>query len=140
MNIKVADTQLEYELQELYISAKYWLSEIAFVNDEIRFFKDLVDQYFMPRAKNDDEARVKAFRKMISVKEIETAVIKNRVIDYLKFLEPFINDPDKVIEMSFIEKHATLENDIRDLLESFKQFKKNLFSLAEKSMQISTNN
>jgi hypothetical protein len=134
MNMQTEDTQLEYELQDLYISTKHWLSDISFVADEIRFFKDLIDKYFIPGSNNEYTIEVKALRKMISQKEINSVIFKNKVITYLKFLEPFINDLNKEIDINLIERHTMLENEINDLLESIQQFKRDLFSLAEKLM------
>jgi hypothetical protein len=75
---------------------------------------------------------VMAFRKAISVKEIETIIVKHKIILYLKFLEPFVSNLRDAIGFDLIEKHSVLENEIKDLLQSIKLFKKDFFSVAEK--------
>lgn len=132
MNTTTLDTQLEYELQDLYISSKHWLSDVSFIADEIRFFKDLIDKYFIPGAKNEHSVEVRAFRKTISEKEVETVVLKSMVIAYLNFLEPFVCDLKQAIGFDLIEKHSYLENQIKEQFKSLKLFKKGLFSVAEK--------
>jgi hypothetical protein len=132
MNTTNPDTQLEYELQDLYISSKHWLSDVSFMADEIRFFKHLIDKYFVPGAKNQHVAEVNAFRKTISEKETETVVLKSMVLAYLNFLEPFVCDLKEAIGFDLIEKHSFLENQIQNQFQSLKLFKKDLFSIAEK--------
>jgi hypothetical protein len=132
MNATTPDTQLEYELQDLYISSKHWLADVSFISDETRFFKDLIDKYFIPSAKNQHAVEVRAFRKIISEKEIETSLLKSKIIAYLKFLEPYVGDLKQAIGFDLIEKHSELENEIKDLFQSIKLFKKDLFSVAEK--------
>jgi len=131
MNTTTPDTQLEYELQDLYISSKHWLADVSFISDEIRFFKHLVDKYFIPGAKNEHAVEVTDFRKTISEMEIETIALKSKIILYLKFLEPFVDNLKQAIGFDLIERHSQLENEIKDLFQSIKLFKKDLFSVAE---------
>lgn len=132
MNTVSPNTELEYELQDLYVSSKHWLSDVSFIADETRFFKQLIDKYFIPSAKNANAVEVRAFRKTISEKEVETVMLKNKIIAYLKFIASFVNDLKQAIGFDLIERHSQLENEIKDLFLSIKLFKKDLFSVAEK--------
>ena len=132
MNNTAEDTQLEYELQDLYISSKSWLSDISFINDEIRFFKDLIDKYFIPEAKQHYDLEIRIFRKIISQKETEAVILKIKVAAYLKFLESLVIDPKLKIDLDLIEQHTFLETEIANLSKAVTSFKKDLFTLTEK--------
>ena len=133
MKTPSSDDQLEYELQELFISSKQWLADISFMNHGIRFFKHLIDEYFVPGVEQGYEIQVWTFRKKIPQNEQEIINLKIRVIDYLKFLRLPVTDPSAFIGINLIETHTVLENEIRDLFESIKSIKKNLFVFIEKT-------
>lgn len=129
MEIKTTDTQLEYELQDLYISGKHWLSDILFVADEIGFFKNVIAKYFNTPERQG--ARLHHCKMMIVQLQEEIISLKIKVAAYLNFLGQFIGDPEKKIDMNLIEKYSALENEIKTLFESLKLLKVDLFAVIE---------
>ncbi len=128
------DTALELELQELYLASKHWLSDIDFISDELRFFKDVIRKYFVQGQGVRIGTKLDGYAMMLDQLERESLKITARVTDYLKFMEPYVSDPAKKIGLSLIEKHTTLENDMSSLFDAAKLLKKSIFSLAEEVM------
>jgi len=134
METKTTDTQFEYELQELYISSKHWQSDISFVADEVRFFKNVIGKYFKADNPQSQGAQMHHCKMMIVRLQEEIITLKIKVIAYLNFLGPYIGNPEKKIDINLIEKHSVLENEIKALFESVKLLKVDLFSLTENVM------
>ena len=131
MDTRTVDTQLEYELQDLYRAGKHWLSDISFVADEARFFHDVIDKYFKLDIMNDQGAQLHHCKMMLYQQGFEVISLKDKVIKYLNFLAPFITDNDRTVGIDLIERHTVLENEITTLFESDRILKKELFSLAK---------
>ena len=124
------DTELEFELQELYILSKHWLHDISFIEDETRFFKNILNKYLTKR----DE-----FDQMIMLQEANVASLKESILQYLKFLEPHINDETKAIDITLIEKYTNLQDGIKALFETVKITKSALFTCIEEILETGKN-
>jgi hypothetical protein len=126
--------ELEFELQELYILSKHWIQDISFIEDEIRFFKTVFDKFPDPAFINEPNSVAWEFKRKIIQQEANIDSLKARIQDYLKFLEPFISDQQKLIDLELIEKFNALGTEIKNLFESVKQTKAELFTYAERFM------
>ncbi len=131
MKTIISDSELEFELQELYILSKHWMQDISFIEDEIRFFKTIFDKYWDPALINEPNSMHADFKQKITQQEGNIDNLKLRIREYLKFLEPFINDQEKMIDLSLIEKFNVLGGKIKSLFESTRQTKTELFKYAE---------
>jgi len=131
MKTIIPDPQLEFELQELYILSQLWKQDISFIEDEIRFFKTIFNKYLDPDLITESNSIPWNFNKKITLQEGNIDNLKLRIQEYLKFLEPFINDQEKMIDLSLIEKFNILAGEIKSLFESTKQTKNELFKYAE---------
>jgi hypothetical protein len=127
----VKDPQLDDELQELYIVSKHWISDISFVEDEIRFLKNILNKYLAPFMNNDQILKVKNFNKTLVHQESIIPDLKNKILGFLKFVEPLINESKKEIGVNLIEKFILLQMELNTLSESVKEFKNLLFSFTE---------
>lgn len=131
METKTTDTQLEYELQDLYISSKHWISDISFVGYEIRFFNNVIGKYFKPDNPESQGAQMHHCKMMLVQLQEEIITLKIKVTAYLNFLGPYIGDPEKKIDLNLIEKHSVLENEVKALFESLRLLKVDLFAFTE---------
>lgn len=136
MKTIIQDPELEFELQELYILSKHWIQDISFIEDEIRFFKTIFDKFPEPAEINEPNSLSWEFKRNIILQEGNIDSLKARIQDYLKFLEPFINDQQKLIDLDLIEKFNALGTEIKNLFESVKQTKAGLFTYAEHFMTL----
>lgn len=124
--IEQPDTELEYEVQELYILAKYWLKDISFAEDELHFFKNL-----LKKCGDDPSVDQQKFGEKIREQEHNIANLKIAVPQFLEYLKPYIKDPKKEMDLSLLEKYNGLDDEIKILFEAVKTTKKELFSYAE---------
>lgn len=131
MKTIIPDPELEFELQELYILSRHWMQDISFIEDEVRFFKIIFNKYLDPVLVNEHNSIPWNFSQKITLQERNIDNLKLRIPEYLKFLEPFINDQGKMIDLSLIEKFNGLAGEIKGLFESTKQTKNEIFKYAE---------
>jgi ferritin-like metal-binding protein YciE len=135
MKTLVQDPELEYELQELYILSNHWMSDIHFAEDEIRFLKNMLNNYLVPNLKNDFLKEIENFNNILEQQNANIFHLKNKIRNLLKFIGPLINESNKQISVDLIEKFTGLETEVKTLFESVKQVKKSLFSFTEDVMK-----
>lgn len=126
-----ADSKLEYELQELYILCNHWLQDISFMEDETRFFKNIVNKY---QDAGQLQSKSKEFKIKITAQQNRLETLKTKIPEFLAFLKPFIGDLKKGIDLGFLEKYNALEAELQHLFAAVKDTKKELFSYTESIM------
>ena len=130
------DPELECELQELYMLSNHWISDIQFVEHEIRFLKNILHKYLVPALKNDQLIEMETFNKTLTRLNADIPVLKNKILDLLKFIGPYlIDETNTEINLSLLEKFTALETEIKALFENVKQVKRLLFSFIEEIMK-----
>ncbi|MGZ3871903.1 MAG: hypothetical protein ACXVJD_03235 [Mucilaginibacter sp.] len=132
-----ADSKLEYELQELYILCTHWLQDISFMEDETRFFKNIINKY---QDTGQLESKSAAFKLKITEQQNRLEILKTKIPEFLDFLKPFIGDLKKEIDLSFLQKYNALEAELQHLFAAVKNTKKELFSYTESIMGLEKTN
>jgi hypothetical protein len=135
MKTIIQDGELEFELQELYILSKHWISDIHFIEDELRFLKHVVEKHLAPNLKNEQLFEVDDFNKVFVQTEGNIPALKTEVSDFLNFIAPMVKQPDRMIGLNLLEKFTALDAEMKTLFESLKQVKKLLFSFTEGVMK-----
>ncbi len=135
MKTIMQDPELDCELQELYILSRHWTSDIQFVEDEIRFLKNVIKKYLVPGLENGQLPEIEFFTIALDEQEVNIPGLKKRISKLLKFMEPIINEENKEIGIDLLERFTTLEKEMQALFESVKLAKSSLFSVAEKLMK-----
>jgi wobble nucleotide-excising tRNase len=134
MKTPAIDTQLEYELQELYILSKHWASDISFVEDEVRILKDILNKYLIKMG-NLQVKEARNFEKILGQQDATILDIKSKISKFLTFMEPFVTGAKKEIGINLIEEFTELQAQITSLSEYVKVLKKSLFSFTEEVMR-----
>ena len=125
----------EADWQQLYILTEHWKSDLEFYRDDSRFLQDLIDKYFvwMTKKENLDEVR-----------EIEVALVETdrncygllkRTNKHLTHLAKLIDDPFKYDSHVFRTEHEQLEDEFADFVKSFKDNRKDVFTITEHVME-----
>jgi len=131
MNTLPPDSELESELQELYILVRHWQQDIGFMEEELQFFKNVLGKY-QPENQSDNIAlKTNIFGGEISKQEKHLTALKTKIPDFLHFLEPFIGDIKKDMDMSFLAKYNQLQTELQQLFTDVKATKVELFSYTE---------
>ena len=129
------DSELDVELQELYILSNHWLTDIQFAEDELKFLKHLINKYLVTYTENIAPEEINIFNETIEQQEAITLSIKNKIFDLLKFIGPIVKGTGGEIGVDLIEKFTLLETEVKTLFESAKQLKRSLFSFTEEVMR-----
>lgn len=127
---------LESELQDLYKQSRHWLSDIQFVEDEIRFFKDISNTYLVPYIDRELLDKVKNFTKAVFGQESNIMDLKRSIPEFLKFVAPYVTDTEKKMGIVLLETFNDLQRRVTDLLDTVREEKKQLFLILEDAMQV----
>lgn len=125
------DTELETELQELYIQVRHWQQDLSFLADEARFFRSVLDKYEPVPGRCVIPSQCEEFSAKIELQERELALLKTGTAAFLTFLEPFIDDQKKAMDLGFLEQYNRLRDELSALFDSVMATKKTLPGYAE---------
>jgi len=125
------DSTLSAEFQELYLQNKEWLSDILFLEDEMRFFKKLFDRVLSGTIERENLQQTV----MISAKLnliLERRKLLKTVLESRKTqIKQLLAGSAVTIGIEFIEQDATIIAGIRSLMADEKLLRDELFTLAE---------
>ncbi len=120
--------------QELYELTEYWKKELAFYEEELQFFDNLVTLYEGP----DGEAR--EWRQLLDDTRLQLRNLMNQADTHLAHLEKVIRDADLSDDELFREEHNVLEDNISAFTGAFRQLKQKLFKTVEHKIPLPTTN
>lgn len=127
------DSELENELQELYILCKHWLEDISFMEYETGFFKKVIQRFEINNTAKQ-KSEISVLNSKIQEQELHLSLIKAKIPEFLEFLKPYLKNTDKVMSSDFLEKYNTLEAELKELFKTIKATKMELFDYTEKIM------
>lgn len=118
------DQELEFELQELYLTGKRWMSDMTFMNEKLIFLKEQLTKnpLHLPALQLPEGAEV--FIDRLDRAEINQGTLATEVVNFMNKLEPLIVDKAPVIGMSLIEDHCLLDKKNKKALDELEDLKK----------------
>ncbi|MEJ5995064.1 hypothetical protein WG904_11605 [Pedobacter sp. Du54] len=125
------ETQLSYELQEMYLENKEWSSDILFLEDEMRFFQQLFQKYLESPVKQDNAEQVAFINASLNSLQERRNHLKSILDKRKHVLEAMLRDEMRTITLTFIEEDTAIVNEIKALLAADKEVKQELFALIE---------
>jgi hypothetical protein len=131
MNTLPPDTELESELQELYILARHWQQDIAFMEEELQFFKNVINKYQPAAPASEAASKSAGFSSEIQKQAKHLSRLKTKIPDFLNFLEPFIGNIKREMDLSFLAKYNQLQIELQELFTDVRATKMALFSYTE---------
>jgi len=123
------------EWQGLYQRAVGWQSNLAFHKDELRFFKDIIDKYFILLI---SDAKLDEMRKMtVETTEKEKEVQKLTAACNTLFhdIGDFIDLKADHNEEALLEEFNAVDKECKDFENSFKNLKTWVFTITEHMME-----
>lgn len=134
MTTIIEDSQLNTELQELYLITKHWIDDLEFFEQDMNFLQRLFMKTFSGTKlhEGDETSRI---MEAIVVLETQRVEIKTKIVNYLHVLEPLINGTDASYQISLIETHSVLEREMNTMLQSFKAIKKAVFQYSSHDLK-----
>jgi hypothetical protein len=121
--INPADSQLDTELQELYIINRHWVSDLEFFNNDLVILKKMLMRGEATDSLHSNSSVV------LGIERLESASVElgTNIGSYLRLLEPLIKKTNTDYQLTIIETHSMLEQRMCNLLESFKEIKQDVF-------------
>src|SRR3569833_4218681 len=127
MTIAVEDSQLEAELQELYLVNKQWLSDLEFLDTEFEFLRKLAATASVAVIRNEE-------LNSLVVIEQSYSFLKSDLKAYLHKLEPLIKAESKQLDLNLIEVYTQLKTRLSDMFEQCRKLKKEIFDVTKADM------
>lgn len=116
------------DIQKLYHVAKQYVSDITFLDDEIKFLKHIIEKFGHNQLTEDQPVnRVQLINsRFLQLKFIKNNVMKD-VLQHQGNITSIINEIN-VRSFDFLKlENERIENEIKDLNRSFKDIKKEIF-------------
>ena len=123
------------KVEEIYNVTKQWLSDINFYNDEVEFFKKLLEKYFPILIKKENIAKVYEINKELLEFETQKHGVRVHLLSLNEKAELVIKDLISEVEIDAKNNYFELTREIAELRESFREVKRSIFGLTEHIME-----
>ena len=120
MTTAIEDSELNTELQELYLEAKQWITDLDFLDSELAFLKKLTGNL---HARADQKEEVEKLAGL----EKTYYDLKNEMHNYLHQLEPLIAQKKENFNMALIETYTHLKWRLDEVLHRCQTVKNSVF-------------
>lgn len=122
MNPTIEDSELNAELQELYIISNHWLADLDYFQKDIKILRE-----FIIPGLGSIFKELEPINRVIAQVESNRVQLKSDVENHLKLLRLYIHQSEHNYKLSLVESHVLLEAEIGSLLQSFKCVKQKVF-------------
>lgn len=125
------EAQLSSELQEMYLENKEWLSNILFLEDEMRFFLELFQRLTSSPVNQERVQQVAFINASLNSLQERRNTLKGILEKRKAVLETMLKNDVQSITVAFIEEDTAIIHEIKSLLATDKEVKQELFILIE---------
>nr|WP_294895385.1 hypothetical protein [uncultured Pedobacter sp.] len=122
---------LAAELHELYLQNNEWLSDLAFLEDEMRFFKKLFNKVITLAIHESSIEKLYPVNNGLAQLSEKRKQLKEMVVKHKNLLTSLIKDQSKTMGMELLNNNAHIAEEIKSLFAEDQQVRKNLYVLSE---------
>lgn len=117
--------------QALFAITKHWVSDLQFFDDELAFFRNLIDKYFLwlIGEKNIEDTRL-VTTALVKL-ENQRLILEQNVSQHLHHLANLLENPFPHDAQECKVEHAALENSMAAFMKDFRNIKKEVFKVSE---------
>jgi hypothetical protein len=126
---KVIDPTLSTELQELYLENKEWLSDILYLQDEMRFFRKLFDQILSKGVERAHFQQLRLITSTMNCIQDRRTGLRTLLQSRTSKLSKLLKGNDMEIKIEFIEEDAAIVLEVNSLMLAETLLKNELFEL-----------
>ena len=114
-----------------YAVAQHWQSDVTFFEDELSFFRLLIDKNLslLIEPSNIDQTR-KMVSHMITL-EKERGELANQISKHIRHIAALMENPFAQDAQQFKDEHARVESTVAGFTKSFRSIKSEVFKLNE---------
>lgn len=123
------NSQQDLEFQHLYQLSKQQLSDLVFLDDEMKFIKSLLHKYFLPMMHDYHVNRIQLINSHLSQLNLVKANVAKDLLLHQGQLNSIINGLE-LQSIDFLKlTNGRIEDEIKDLNRSFRNIKKEVFTI-----------
>lgn len=114
-----------------YAAAQHWQSDIKFFEDELGFFRLLIDKNLSLLIEASNIAQTRKMASDVINLEKERGVLAGEIAKHFKHIAALMENPFAQDAQQFKDEHAVLENRFADFVKTFRSIKSEVFTLNE---------
>lgn len=122
--------------EEMHFSSLQWISELEYIQDEHKFFEDMLKQYTLPIIESHrfDEVKNLTFQLSDSEKQLDALIEKTRKHrNGLQILVDGKDQPEE--EKKYRADHRELHKEISAYTKNYRVFKKTIFQIFSSTLK-----
>ncbi|WP_372794528.1 hypothetical protein [Lutibacter sp.] len=125
----------EKSTEELHQDAKIWISEIHFINDEIRFLEHLLSSKYIDCLASGLAKKIEISVKKISEEKAIGQSLLEQILKQEEILSDLIKNNSVSGNTNFLETHKKLALEINSYEKKYNRLKKQIFEIVENVMK-----
>lgn len=125
----------EKSVEELHYDSKNWISEINFINDEIRFLNHLLSEKYIDCLDGGLFKKIKNLIIQISDEKKAGHALKEVINKHETILSDLIKNNSVESNKNYLLTHNKIEKEIYSFNNKYKNIKKDIFDIVENIMK-----
>ena len=121
--------------QELHQDSKQWISEINFINDEVRFLEHLLSAKYIDCLAAGLYKKIEELVHKLKEQNKIGKTLKIVISEQEVILVDLIKNNNVLSNKNFIENHKKLEFEVNYYMKKYKRLKKQIFDIVENVMK-----
>lgn len=131
-DIKKTWKNTQKSISKLHEESKTWLSELAFIHDEIKFLNHLLSAKYIDYLFAGLAKRIEIFTKKLIVEDSSGEDLINRINKHELLLAELIEHNNLITNINYIDQHKNLAIETDIYFKKYKNLKKQIFDVVEK--------
>ena len=134
-NIKKTWQNTHKSISKLHGETKNWLSELAFIKDEIRFFNHLLSANYLDCLFEGLAKRIEILTKKMAIENKSGLLLSDSIKKHELLLTDLIEHNSLISNINYLEQHKKLEKEVEIHIKKYRNLKKQIFEVVEKVMK-----
>ena len=122
-------------IEELHHDSRNWLSEIEFVNYEMKFLNKLLSSYYIDLLESGYDKHIKELVNKIVIEKKSGNALSKLILEHEKILSDLIQTNSVISNKNYLETHKKFEIEIIIFIGRYKELKTEIFRLIERIMK-----
>ena len=122
-------------VSKLHEESKIWLSELAFITDEIKFLNHLLSAKYLDCLFEGLAKRIEIITKKMDNENKSGLVISDSINKHELLLADLIERNNLLTNINYLEEHKKLEKEVEIHVKKYRNLKKQIFEVVDKIMK-----
>ncbi len=122
-------------IEEIHHDSRKWLSEIEFINYEMKFLNKLLSSHYIDLIEIGLGSKIKGLVEKISIEKKSGNALSKLIFEHEKILSELIQTNSVSSNTNYLETHKKLEIELNIYLGRYKALKKEIFNIVEITMK-----